>query len=205
MKCKVDSCEKDSHTRGWCAAHYKRVARTGSADESNPLSGCAQTPVQRLESKSTFIPISGCRLWFGAAVPKGYGVMFYQGKQQYAHRVSWHLVNGQIPDGLQILHRCDVPACINPKHLFLGTQKENIQDMLVKGRGNFTNRARGKDHHNYGGGYKGKNYPCKKLNQLQVEEIRTAYKPGVRQSDLAAKYGVGQAHISRIVRGESWV
>ena len=205
MKCKIDSCKNDSHTRGWCSAHYKRVTRTGSADESTPLSGSAQTPQQRLESKSTLVPITGCRLWFGASVPHGYGVVFYQGRQQYAHRVSWQLEHGQIANRLCVLHACDVTSCVNPDHLFLGTLSDNSQDMVRKNRGNYKNHSKGEDHYFSKNIVKGDEHPMRKLNQLQVNEIRASYKPGVRQIDLAAKYGVKQSQISSIVRGASWV
>lgn len=158
----------------------------------------------RLESKSTFVPFCGCQIWFGPSVPHGYGVLSVNGRQTYAHRASWVLEHGEIPGGLYVLHKCDTPACINVDHLFLGSARDNTKDMVKKNRGNYANHARGKDHYFYGNGYKGENHPGSKLNQSQVDEIRNAYKPGVRQIDLASKYGVKQACISSIVRGKSW-
>lgn len=64
----------------------------------------------------------------------GYGAVSVNGKRMLAHRAAWEKINGPIQDGLFVLHRCDTPACINPKHLFLGTAKDNAQDMLKKGR-----------------------------------------------------------------------
>jgi hypothetical protein len=77
---------------------------------------------------------TGCWLWM-ASTKNGYGQLYAQGKSsQYAHRVSWKEHKGQIPKGLQVLHKCDVRRCINPEHLFLGTQADNIHDMVKKGR-----------------------------------------------------------------------
>lgn len=132
--CKVQGCECAAHTRGWCATHYRRVMRRGDDAASTPFAGLAKTPAQRMDDKSTLVPFSGCKLWFGASVPAGYGVMYYEGRQQYTHRVAWQLTHGAIPPGLLVLHECDTPACINAKHLFLGTDADNMADKMRKGR-----------------------------------------------------------------------
>ena len=79
---------------------------------------------------------SGCHLWMGSKDRKGYGRIFVgSGKSPaFTHRASWALFNGEIPDGLCVLHRCDVPSCCNPEHLFLGTVADNNADMDSKGR-----------------------------------------------------------------------
>jgi hypothetical protein len=79
----------------------------------------------------------GCWLWTSQRTPEGYG-QFHFGRRGtppwYAHRLAWELSNGPIPDGLSVLHHCDTPSCVNPQHLFLGTQTDNMQDASRKGR-----------------------------------------------------------------------
>ncbi len=77
---------------------------------------------------------TGCILWTGRTRKKGYGVMQVAGKALSSHRVAYELEYGPIPEGLHILHKCDTPACINPLHLFAGTNAENIKDKQAKGR-----------------------------------------------------------------------
>lgn len=163
------------------------------------------TALERLEGKSVLVPFCGCRLWYGGSVPAGYGVMHYEGRQQYAHRVAWQLRNGAIPAGHVVLHRCDTPACVNVDHLRLGTHQDNVNDKMEKGRWR-------------GGAPCGDRNPMRKtpnlmagerhggakLSAAQVQEIRVLYRAGATQSALGERFGVRQCHISRIVREESW-
>ena len=81
-------------------------------------------------------PNSGCWLWLAAVNSKGYGCYPYEGATRLAHRICWIYTYGAIPDGLCVLHKCDNPGCVNPEHLFLGTQGDNMRDMGRKGRSN---------------------------------------------------------------------
>mgnify|MGYP003575162333 CR=1 FL=1 len=171
-------------------------------------SGGQVQPVQpRLDAKSAPVPFSGCRLWYGASVPFGYGVISIQGRQRYAHRAAWEAQHGPIPEGKFVLHRCDTPACINPDHLFLGTLQDNTQDMLAKGR---CRAGAPKGDRNpmrlHKGIAAGERNGSAKLTPEQVAQIRARYQRGVtRQVDIARDFGIKQPQVSSILRGESWV
>lgn len=78
--------------------------------------------------------ISDCWIWSGFKNPHGYGGIEIKGGMALAHRVAWELTYGKVPEELYVLHHCDNPTCVNPSHLFLGTQADNIRDMCLKGR-----------------------------------------------------------------------
>lgn len=88
----------------------------------------------RFHEKYQMIPFSGCWLWTGALDTDGYGMIAVGRGPKPAHRVSWQLHAGEIPAGKHVLHRCDIPSCVNPGHLFLGTHSDNMQDGYKKGR-----------------------------------------------------------------------
>lgn len=127
-------------------------------------------------------PNSGCWLWIGAVNEFGYGVT---GKGR-AHRISYEQHKGVIPAGLCILHKCDVPSCVNPDHLFAGTKRDNLVDMYRKGRGR---PPRGEGCHNH------------RLTEAQVCEIRSSDKSA---RFLGAKYGVSHTAIIRIKSRRKW-
>ena len=93
------------------------------------------TPAEltRFKRKYTIDP-GGCWLWTGADNGKGYGQTWVNGRRQYAHRASYVHYHGTVPQGHDVCHRCDVPSCVNPAHLFAGTRSDNMRDMAHKGR-----------------------------------------------------------------------
>ncbi len=130
-----------------------------------------------------------CWIWFGPSDDGRYGRFMYYRKKYPAHIISYAIYNKLKEINLLVLHRCDNGFCVNPKHLFLGTNKDNTQDMLSKSR-----EARGIDH------------GLHKLVEEEVIEIRQLYKTGLfTQRELAKDFNVSQLQISNIVTRKHWV
>lgn len=154
--------------------------------------GASISVLERFNSKWEKRP-SGCWEWTaGGVIAVGhrlpYGRFWVDGKLRMAHRVSWELFRGAIPDGLFVLHHCDNAPCVNPGHLFLGDAKANTEDMISKGRDKafkvFGERA-----------------SQAKLTEDDVRRIRRSADP---QRILARRYGVTQENISRIKLRKTW-
>jgi hypothetical protein len=141
---------------------------------------------RRLEEKSIPEPNSGCLLWFGAYHQFGYGRLNIDGEIISAHCLSYAVSNGIVGASDQVLHRCDVPSCINPAHLYLGDDKQNAADRMARGR----NPCR-----------KGENAGRAKLTDEQVRAIR-ADPRSLRK--IAAAYGISKGPVTAIKAGRSW-
>lgn len=138
-----------------------------------------------------------CWLWLRGSLPSGYGVVTLNSYDKvYAHRRAYELAHGPIPEGMFICHSCDVPKCVNPAHLWVGTAKDNAQDMVRKGRGR---RGRRKPP------------PPKytpppqqlKLTPQQVAEIRNLHAlGGISMGELGRRFGVSTSFISLIINGK---
>lgn len=148
----------------------------------------AQSLLERFEEKYIPEPNSGCWLWTATSVRGGYGMIKSGDKNHLAHRVSWSLYRGDIPDEMLVCHSCDTPACVNPDHLFLGSQKDNMRDMLSKDR--LPSR-------------KGSKNPRAKLSESDIDEIRIALKNETKAS-IASRYGVSPSLIRFIELGDAW-
>ncbi len=127
----------------------------------------------------------GCWIWMLVCYPPkpctNYGRFHYKGKTHVAHRFAWMLTNGPIPESALICHHCDNPPCVNPAHLFVGTDATNAQDSSNKGR-----------RHS-------------KLTKSDVIGIRDWYaQGGVTYQDIADSYGLSYNHVSMIVRHKAW-
>lgn len=150
----------------------------------------------RFDSYVAVQPSSGCWLWIGALDSHDYGHFWMRGEVMKAHRASWMLHKGEIPEGLWVLHRCDVPGCVNPEHLFLGDRTANMQDMAAKGRQVFQiapEKVR-----------RGERSIRAKLSDSQAVVILHRLSRGERGSDLAREYGVSKATISAMKVGRNW-
>lgn len=129
-----------------------------------------------------------CWLWTGAISTDGYGLIRHDGRSTRAHRVAWLLMRGSIPEGLHVLHRCDVRACVRPEHLFLGTNHDNVLDREAKGRNRFS-RNRGEAN------------PGAKLDERAVLAIRSSCEP---LRVIAGRHGVSTSMVSLIRLNKAW-
>ncbi len=144
-----------------------------------------------------------CWLWRGSKQTRGYGMFVVGGRRRLAHRVAYQLCVGLIPTGLFVCHHCDNPSCVNPAHLFVGTQADNIHDAVAKGR--MAKGSRHGSHTHPERMARGERNGNVKLTEAQVREIRTAYaQGGVTQQGLAERYGIGQTAISNLLSFRTW-
>lgn len=130
----------------------------------------------------------GCWIWPKFVGEDGYGKFVWHGRARPAHRVSAACFLGfDIESDLHVCHACDVRACVNPAHLWVGTNDDNMRDRDLKGRVHY-----------------GEQVHCAKLTTADAVAIREAYAAGVNQRDLAAQYGVWRQTISYCIRGDTW-
>lgn len=125
--CKVENCTRQAQAQDMCLVHYKRVKRHG-----DPSYGTAKYRFLHNIEKTDY-----CWIWKGKArcgKNRGYGQFSVNNKSVEVHRFSYQFFNGEIPAQMHVLHHCDNPICVNPKHLFLGTNLDNIRDKISKGR-----------------------------------------------------------------------
>lgn len=149
---------------------------------------------------------ASCWEWTARRTPSGYGTIKVGTATRLAHRVSWELHFGAIPDGMCILHRCDNPPCVNPAHLFLGMQLDNVRDREAKGRashGEKHGEVMRRTFARLGPAVSGEQHPRAKLRREQAEEIRRRYRRG-NGCDLAKEFGVSRSLVRWIVAGHSW-
>lgn len=123
---------------------------------------------------------SGCHEWQSTLSKQGYGKFWFDGVQVPAHRMAYQLFAGEIPEGMMVCHRCDNPKCVNPEHLFIGTQQDNVRDMWAKGRG----------------------IGRRVLTNAHVKAIQALLADGrISQQRIASVVGISQVTVSRIKLG----
>lgn len=164
--------------------------------------------VQRFWSKvNKATDEGGCWLWGARVFNSGHGCFPINSKPMLAHRVSWTITNGPIPlgegyFGTCVCHKCDVRACVNPSHLFLGTHADNMADMVKKGRS-----ARGRRHGfnvRPGSAPKGERHRSAKLKDCDVLEMRRRFACGESGNSLAREFGISSVSANRIIRYLNW-
>ena len=148
-----------------------------------------RTVIQRLEDMTIPEPNSGCWLWLGSVNEWGYGTIRIDGKTLLAHRVSWMENRGPIPEENIVCHSCDIPSCLNPDHLWLGTDKENSDDMYRKGR---NRQPRGEAHRSA------------VLTEDQAKQIIKRLKAGEKGYKIARSIGCTINIVQLIKDNRSW-
>lgn len=134
---------------------------------------------------------SGCWLWAGGTHPGGYGTVKLGGRWWKAHRLAWSLLGGSLPAGLHACHKCDTPACVNPAHIFLGTDADNAADKTRKGRGGY-------------GVTRGEKNPRTQATDEKVVTIRALSDSGMSAPRIAAQLSLPVYVVRTIARRQGW-
>lgn len=186
--CSVDGCDKDAVSRGVCNTHYMQLRRAALIPIGTRAVGSLEERFWRHVNKD-----GDCWLWTAhTSSGKGYGRLGEGGKggkYLHAHRVSYELHNGPIPDGYVVMHQCDNPSCVNPAHLSVGTTAQNIKDAYNKGR-KVTPFKAGAAHH------------MAILDDEKVRFIRGNLH--ISAGVLAKQYGIARSAITAIRRRQTW-
>jgi hypothetical protein len=187
-ECIVEGCNrKKYHSKFYCSMHYRRLKFTGTLDggskERLPLEQRFWKKVEKTDA---------CWIWNGGKQDGGYGVIGSggkSGKQLLAHRYSYQLHKGIIPESMVVMHSCDNPSCVNPDHLSIGTFKDNTQDALKKGRLKTCF-------------VKGEKNLSAKLKKSDVDYIKAHNE--MRGIDLAKMFNISPQTICDIRKGRYW-
>ena len=182
-ECMVAGCDREQRTLKCCAAHYNQWHTTGAVP-TRPFTDAARF-YKYVDKRG----IDECWPWLAQIKKNGYGQFSLKGRATQAHRASYQISKGEIPDGLVIRHTCDNKKCVNPNHLLSGTYKDNSRDAVERNlypRGEDQGRAR--------------------LTLEQVVEIRDVSRAGSEsQRSMARRFGVSKASVQRVAAGRTWI
>lgn len=186
MTCAISDCDRAVFNKkhGMCNMHYQRWLK--GSDMHKPAKASGGTVRDRFESFVEIFPSSECITWPASRGTRGYGQLVYQNKTRKAHRVSYEIHVGPIPRGMVVRHKCDNPPCVNPAHLEIGTQSDNVSDAVERGRWRL-----GESSHR------------SKVTESQVLEIRELAKT-TPLTVLSSKFGLDESSLSRIVNRKTW-
>jgi hypothetical protein len=159
--------------------------KCSTEERTRPLS-------ERILCKCKLDSLTGCWNFTGSIINSGYGRISERGKYLTANRASWQAFRGTIPIGLCVLHRCDNKICVNPDHLFLGDQKDNMQDMLLKGRNNPAKTLPGRW---------GQKHPLARISDKQVQQIIERARKGENKGELAKEFGLSLVYLRAVCAG----
>jgi len=185
--CLIETCELKTISKGYCNKHYRLFIRYGDPLYLHPRFGKGSTSEEKFWSKVKLTADDErCWEWQGCVNEKGYGKIQRNNKRYYAHRFAWLLVKGIEPQ-MFLLHSCDNPICVNPKHLREGTQKDNINDCIERGRKPVGDKC-----------------SYAKLTNKQVKKIKQMLRDGIPQPRIAVEIGITDKRVSAINTGKAW-
>ena len=183
--CSIDGCLRKHAAKGYCKKHYYRIKLHGYNRETI----YDYESIDRIDLKTKINPITKCKEWILSTCGSGYGSFRINGKLTKAHRFVWEHYNGKIPKGMNILHRCDNPKCCEISHLFLGTQADNVADMVNKKR--YTSCSGAKNGNS-------------KLTEKEVIKIKELINTGMNQYVIARHFNITQPVVSAIKLMKIW-
>ena len=195
--CTISGCDNKLVTKGLCSSHRKinkkyktpvplcwcgEPAQTNGGRKGASFLCKDHTLTARYWEYVDLKSENECWEWTGSKTAAGYGLIYWNNELQYAHRLSLEFDDRPVPTRWHACHTCDNPSCVNPKHLFSGTPRDNMQDKVSKGRHTF-----------------GENHPNSKLTKEDVSTIRQMADEGILLVDIASAFNITAGYVSEIL------